>query len=552
MISTEKRQKCLLETYSFSLDAQSRENYESIYGQKTLELAHILRCIESELSRKEIRPHILFQLIRCFFSAVESQDPLPIHQDLARKVLKKEFKNKEIDTFLIDLLSREICIFFNKIGQKIFPIPWMSETQEGIEKAVKKHHANDPILNIIEIDNPNADKNCFNKQKIFKPLKTYLTFLESTGKKGKEHADKIRKRNLRADSNFWFKLEDRGKEDHFFHSPAFLGLTRIIWEDIVKKRIDFNEKYPPCAPKPTFQALTSLMTAKKDDKSFPEKINLVNGPDVIGTIDIPLVPSNLHPKVFQGVGKINTVVGHKALRYVVSLPYKQKLMGVADFRVREFEGGFVELGKEIGLKNKRHLAELREIFYTLKHLDILNIKDSRIAKGKLIDLTHYRSSKTGREDGLAVTVLPTLVSYGEIDCSGMLLIPMATLSPPVKDIAPTQYHASLYYLQMCLLEEFSEKSKEFYQHECIHISGKDWDRLLAKADIPIKYKQHILEGWSVDGDAPKVIECIEKDHYILGKSYEKPSKFLKNQGKIRIQKSRKGKASAQKRKMRKS
>jgi len=72
-------------------------------------------------------------------------------------------------------------------------------------------------------------------------------------------------------------------------------------------------------------------------------------------------------EVFRGVGKINTVVDHKALRYAVSLPFEQKLKGVADFMVREYEGGFVELGEEMGLTHKKHLAELREILYALTY-----------------------------------------------------------------------------------------------------------------------------------------------------------------------------------------
>lgn len=83
----------------------------------------------------------------------------------------------------------------------------------------------------------------------------------------------------------------------------------------------------------------------------------------------------------------------------------------------------------------------------------------------------------------------------------------------------------------------------------MQISDADWERLLTKANIPIKYKDRILKGWTEDGvDAPRVIECVEKDHYSLGEAYEKPSKFLMEQGIIRIKKSLKGQASAQKKK----
>lgn len=552
MASNNAEKSCTIETYGFiAIDEKSKKIYEHIYGAKTVELAHILRCIELETSKESLPPHILFQLIRSFFGAIKSLDPLAFHHDLSRRVLENEHKTKEVPSSSIDLLAREICNAFNDMGDKLFPISWMQDAEESLNQSAKEDGAGDSVLNIIELESPNADRECFDEKNIFKPLKVYLKFIESTGKRGKEQAGKIKEIGISAASEFWFQTKERGEGEHFFHSAAFLGFARVLWEDKVKKRITFDGKYPPCTVKPTFETLSSIISAKKDAASNLSVINLVKGIDIVGTIDIPLVPTTLHDKVFRGVGKINTVVGHKALRYAVSLPIEQKLKGVADFRVREFEGGFVDLGEEMGLTHKKHLTELREILYALKHLDIPNIKDSRITKGRLIDVTHFRSPKTGREDGLILTVLPTLVAYGEVDCTGMLLIPMATLPPPVKGIAPTQYHASLYYLQMTLLQEFSNKSKEFYQHKCIKIDDEDWDRLLVKANIPIRYKEAVLKGWSADGDAPKVLECVEKDHYSLGESYEKPSTFLMEQGKIRTKQSIKGKTSAQKRKLKK-
>lgn len=553
MTSDNVEQNCIIETYGFApIDSQSKNLYEQVYGKKTIELAHILRCIEFETSKESLPPHILFQLIKSFFGAIKSQDPLAFHHDLSRRVLEKEYKTNEVPSSPIDLLARETCNAFNDMGDKLFLIPWMQHAEESLNQSAKEDGAVDSVLNIIEIDNPQADEECFNKKNVFKPLSVYLKFLEATGKRGEEQAEKIKERNVGSASEFWFKTQEREKEEHFFHSAAFLGFARILWEDRVKKRITFDKKYPPCTIKPIFKNLSSIISAKKDSSSDPDVINLVKGIDVVGKIDIPLVPNILHDKVFRGVGKINTVVGHKTLRYAVSFPLEQKLKGVEDFRIREYERGFVELGEEMGIKHKKHLAELREILYALKHLDIPNIKDSRITKGRLIDVTHFRSQKTGREDGLILTVLPTLVPYGEVDCTGMLLIPMATLPPPVKGIAPTQYHASLYYLQMTLLEEFSDKSKEFYQHKCIKIGDEDWDRLLVKANIPIKYKEAILRGWSEDGDVPKVLECVGKNHYSLGESYEKTSTFLMKQGEIRKKQSARGKTSAQKRKLKKS
>jgi len=383
-----------IETYGFApIDEQSKNAYERIYGKKTLALAHILRCIELETSKENTPPHVLSQLIKSFFGAIKSQDPLAFHHDLARRILEIEHKIKEIPSKSVDLLAREICKAFNDIGNKLFPIQWILETEEYLVQTAKESGAGDSVLNIIETENPYADKECFTEKGVFKPLSIYMTSVKLMGVKGKEQAKRIKKMDVGASSEFWFKSKGRKENEHFFHSAAFLGVAQILWADKVKERITFDVKYPPCTVKPTWEVLSSILSAKRDTSSNTDTINLVKGIDIVGTIDIPLVLTTLRDKVFRGAGKINTVVGHKALRYAVSLPFEQKLRGVADFRVREFEGGFVELGEEMGINSsKKQLAELREIFYALKHLDILNIKDSRITNGRLIDVTHFRGA----------------------------------------------------------------------------------------------------------------------------------------------------------------
>ncbi len=539
-----------IEAYDFEIDEQSKKIYESVYGEKTLELAHIFRCIECESTRETpIPPHVLYQLILSFFKAIKSQDPLAFHQNLSRKVLESEYKGKEIPSSEIDLLSREICENLNAIGDKLFPIQLIEKNREPLEEEARKQYNNNAALNILETDDPEADKKCFDSKKQFIPLKILLTFMEITGESGKERAKKIREREVAADPAFWFPNTNQREEgEHFFHSAAFVGLTRILWHDKVKKRLKFNEKFPPSTIQPTFEKLGAIINSKKDE-STPDMINLIYGTEIAGRVEIPLVPSHLLNKVFKGVEKFHTVTFFRTLKKLVSLPYEQKLKGIEDFRVKEYDGGFVEFGSEIGISNKKFLIELREVLYALKYLEIPNLKESRITNGRLIDLAHYRSPKTGREDGLIVTILPNLVGYGEVDCTGMLLIPVATLAPPVHEIASNQFHAGLYYLQMILLQEFSEKSKEFYLHKCIQISDDDWNRLLIKANIPLKHKERIIEGWTVDGiDAPRVLENVGKNNYKLGEEYEKISVFILGQGEFRIIKSQEGKSKAAKKK----
>lgn len=262
-----------------------------------------------------------------------------------------------------------------------------------------------------------------------------------------------------------------------------------------------------------------------------------------------MVPQHLVNQVFRGASKFNSVVGHKIIRYAASIPFEQTLQGLPDYRVKKFEGGLVELGEVLGIGGRRQHTELREIMYALKHLEITNIKDSTMTKGRLIDVAHFRSKKTGREDGLILTVLPTLVSLGEFDPRGILLVPMATIAPPIKGIASTQYHAALYYLQMIIIGEFCDKSVEYAKHRCIKITEKDWNRMLIASNIPEKFKDKIVENWTKGGDdAPRVLERVAKDQFTLGEAYQKVSDFFIEQGCRREKQKRRGEASVQKRK----
>jgi hypothetical protein len=542
-----------VETYGFVMDEQLKEKFASVYGQKALELAHLLHCIESELrSREETPPHILYQLIRNFLCAVHSQDPIQFHHDLAKKTLEKEFDGKPVDSGIVDLLARELCNKLNEIGVKIFPIQWMERYGKEFECKVTEKEAESSVLNILEVEGPQANVDCFDKKGEFIPMKVYLKFLESTGQRGKAVAKKMRDVEAQADVDFWFELHGKEAKLSFFHSPAFLGIARILWEDKVKKRVFFDRKYPPTIIKPNFDKVTSLLRAKPDRKVYEEgnsskALNLTKDTDVIGRIDFTLVPEPFAKQVFKGAGKFNTVVGHKTIRYAANIPFEQKLQGIPDFRVKQFDGGFAEWGEQIGLTNNRQVDELREIAYAMKHLDIAIAGSSQVTKGRLIDIAHFRSEKTGREDGLILTVLPTLFGYGAITASGNLLIPMATLAPPAQGVVPNQYRGDLYYLQMILLGDISDKSIEYSQHGCVKLSDEEWASLLKRANIPFKHKPKIIEAWTSDGgDAPKILEYMEKDHFKLASEYSKIDQHITDQGKLRVKQSLRGKASRKK------
>lgn len=539
----------IIENNISTIDAKIKNKYIEICGEKELKTGHIFACIQHELKKNNNpSPHVLLQILIYFFNAIKSKDPMCFHKDISRYVLQNilgDNKNNLERDFQVDLLARDFCEVCNKIGDKIFSISDIVSLINTINQNIKNIDQQSSVFEIIEFPTSEIDQKCF-KRNLFIPIDVYCKELELIGPNSQLHSKKIKERDLKADSSFWFSFPpESGKL--FTNSPAFLGLAKRIWEDRTSKRIQFDEKYPPTVVKPIFKTLCLTMSSVHEKNS--ESLNLINKNKTVAKIDIPLVPKSLIDKVFKGVNKLNTVIGHKILRYSVNLPFEQKLIGIEDFRTKKFDGGFPEIGREMNIFNKRSINDIREIYFTLNYLDFPSIKIDKLVNGRLIDLCQYKSPKTGREDGLILTILPTLVGIGEIDCSGMLLIPLVKNFPPVKGVAPNQLHANLYLLQMLIFEKFSNNSIELYKFKYIKITNEEIKEFLKKANIPICYVDRILDGWTQDSeDAPKVMKKIDKEHYVLGETYERQNNFLINQGKRRLELSQKGKLGVQKKK----
>ena len=537
----------LIENTVSTIDPEVKKKYIEAYGEKELTTAHVFSCIIKELTENpDPRPHVLIQIIIQFFKAINSKDPMSFHQDIARIALSELEGGEKNDTnrnHHVDFLARELCESCNRIGEKIFSVPEISLRISELNKTVTTLNLKKSAFEVVEIPlkmNKDIDQKCFTKG-VFTPLHIYYKELELSGIKGRQRARELKKEKIKADYKFWFLVPPKEGEPFFF-SVAFIGLAKRLWEDKISKRIGYVEKYPPCLLSKPYAAINNLMGSKKEQGETNKQVNLVKGKQLIAQINTPLIPPEFIDKVMKGAGKLNTVIGHKTLRYAISMTYRQKLEGVADFRVKTFDRGFQQLAEEMGVSHKKRIIELREIMYALKHLDVTNITENKATTGRLIDIAHFRSNSTGREDGLVLTILPTLVANGEATAKGMFLIPMATLSPPTKDIAPTQLHANLYHLQMLVIETFSTKSKELFQHKCIKIDEKEWEQLLNKANLPLKYKEKIIEGWTKDRtDEAKVLEKIDEEHFKLSEAYKEPEKFLIEQGRYKIEASKKWK-----------
>lgn len=527
---------------------KNTDAYSAVIGDRDPHAVEKLDIVSKASEMRIEEPCRLYMTIKNFLEAIKSDSQVKIHKYLATTVLKHKINEATIEGGAI-LLAEEIRKEVNKLESKIPHISGITDFE--CERNGMLFTLRDWV-DVTEKEKNNLNKKCFTKNGVFIPLDAYIKTVGLLPNGGMKYAKKLKKEDVGTDSTFWFSRGERNKSIPFFHSPAFTGLALLIWKTRVKKRIEFSKKYPPCVISKTFKTTTSIISAKRHGELGSEKVSLITEKEVVGSVSlsaIPTVEPGLHDKIFRGLGRLNTVVCHKALRHAIALPFIQKREGVEDFRVKQYDGGIREIGEEIGISSRNQVSELGDILHALKHLVFPNDRGGYILEGNFINLTQIKSKATGRRDGIILTIEPALVGIGEVDCRGSLLIPIATALPPVKDIVPNQYHANLYHLQMLVLEEFSNQSIEFYQYSQITITKKPWDDLLTKVSIPLNYRSRILDCWMSGGnDAPQILEHKGENQYDLGKSYAEPRKFLIEQGKIRLEQREKGYNYAKKRK----
>lgn len=143
-----------------------------------------------------------------------------------------------------------------------------------------------------------------------------------------------------------------------------------------------------------------------------------------------------------------------------------------------------------------------------------------------------------------ITVGTPLLPYRTFEDGG-LLIPLLQ-DPPL--VNPNQSHAGQYLLQMEVMSELSKQSIALEKDGCAYIPQKLWEELAQLCGINLEVLSKIQDRWTHDGnDGAKFLERIDPDYYTLGNEHRKPLNFLKEQGKLRLKQSERGRASAIKR-----
>lgn len=523
------------------------KEHSKFIGQETVNMAYHLSIIESYLETEIIKPHLFIQIVKNFLSAISSQYPNKFHFEIAEKVLiMSQFKH---NNDAVTLLAKSLCDELNKLENKlIFPDIFIKH-----KKLCEKETNKDAASFIFEfIECPDSleefESQFFEKTGLSIWDSKYLKLLRTLGDEGKKRAEEFKKA-LKGSwrKSLWFIKSKPAENIFFYQSPALLFLGCALWEDVVKRSWRFKEKQVPALTTSVQAPVSKMLTPKNKIIEKEKDIQIFHGGSLLGFVPISTIQQGIISTITNGVYKLNTVAGHRIVRFLVHSVFGKIISNDGDHRVLKFDRGASDLVELLGLSGHKAVTNIKEIVHAMA---FFYFQDPLI-NGNLIQLKKYKSPITGRKDeGYLITVGTSLIPYQTFDAYKRgecgLLIPLLRDPPLVK---PNQYHSAQYSLQMHLMAEFSKNSIQFFKEGAIYLPQEKRLECAHACGMPQDILAKVLDRWTQDGeDGTKFLERIEDDHFSLGSEYSSASEFLKKQGQIRINQSKRGTASVIKKK----
>ena len=470
-----------------------------------------------------------------FLQILATEDPGPIYFRLARDYLEKE---KILDAKAVDLLARELCMQVSAFRKFAF--------KDFIKEANEQRKLEEILL-------PSRD---FIPSAIFETNECNLVdflfcmFLERLGKVGKEAALAIKKDSVERQleyrkSGYAPELRPNAwclwvsKKTIF--APSLKMLTEITWKDRCQTVWKKKEQYVPALTGGVYPSIVKLMSHKHDLKQSDDKIRLLHDEKEIAVLSLPIIDPKTFSTVSKGIGNINSLYHHKLIRFECRLGFENWVLGKADVRLLKFPRGYSEIAEHLGFNNNKAIEEIKNLLHAQAFFTF-HFNDG--SSGNLIVLNKFRSSLSGREEGISIILGDQLLPHYTFEEKGKhsLLIPIPELPPLVSS---SNSHGSQATLQMLIMREFSSRSVEFSEIGSIEIDEKCWESLAKEANLSKSVFTKVLYRWLNDGDdGGRFLRVVEPDKYTLGEAYSKENSFFKSQGSLRKIQSIKGKKSA--------
>ena len=231
--------------------------------------------------------------------------------------------------------------------------------------------------------------------------------------------------------------------------------------------------------------------------------------------------------VKRGLDSFSSLIAHRLLRWQIRTGFENWLQKKEDPRLISTIGGYKGIANLIGcFSSHKAITIVKSLLFAQAYARFSFIDGSC---GNMIALRESKHNRKGEPYKIDVILGDLLLpNYTHLLPKGekRRLIPVPDL-PSL--IGSNNTHAAQAFLQLLLLEEFSDQSQIFFKKGGIYLPEDKWSDLADEAKLPKSILERVIVGW-ID---QKFLNRTKDNLYTIGEGYPQMIEFLRYQGKQR-------------------
>jgi len=228
----------------------------------------------------------------------------------------------------------------------------------------------------------------------------------------------------------------------------------------------------------------------------------------------------------KGFEEFSSLTAHKLLRWQIKVGFDNWIQQKEDPRLICTTGGYEGIAKLIGCGSSHKAISIVKSLLHAQAYARFSFYDG--SQGNMIILREVERHKNGEPSKINIILGDLLLpNYTQLLPKGekRRLIPIPELP---QMIGSNNTHAAQAFLQLLLLEEFSDQSKECFEGGYIRVSQEKWVTIALESNLSLKGLQRVIQGWIEQGFLKS-----DKDNYSLGEKHFQLIDFLQIQGELR-------------------
>ena len=379
-------------------------------------------------------------------------------------------------------------------------------------------------------------------------------YIETIGERGAELAEELR----RSAREKWSEREqDSGGPWQVWYDSArkptntiIVILAMAVWRDQLAEDWQSYKDNAAAIALPVYETVESMAwRPKRRVERNPDQLSLLSKEnEILAHPSLPALPDERLLAIIEaGTKELRSIAAIRLFIYLVQRVHHQAFMGDIDPRVVSIEGGIQGLADAIGETSKKSPTKLRKILEA-GHCWRMEWKGG--AAGGLWTYLYDDSSGSHKNARLEITLgtpLAPKYTHG--------LKPGNRTLTPIVDIAPligrNRDHAPQAIFQQAVVKAIVERRKELPRHGGALLQLAELCRIADSLGLPRTTMEKALERWKHDGDdGLAFLEEVERNRYHLAdnEQYGNARQFINETAKRSEKGSKRGKASARKRK----